>query len=76
MLFYMMKAIMLQNIGGLYQKFKKGYEKAYMECMKLNGQKQIEDDIKAEKSLAVIIYEVGNWLGEDCRKIPNIRKRR
>ena len=92
----MMKAIVLQNIGGLYQDFKKGYEKTYLEnttfinnlnkvtgedwlqYQKLgkDGQKQIEDDIKAEKSLAVIIYEVGNWLGEDCRKISNIRKRR
>lgn len=99
-----MKAIVLQNIGGLYQDFKKGYEKTYLEnttfinnlnkvleyerknrtgedwlqYQKLgkDGQKQIEDDIKAEKSLAVIIYEVGNWLGEDCRKISNIRKRR
>ena len=39
-----------------------------------DGIKQIQDDIKADKSLAVIIYEVGNLLGEDCRKIQKSRK--
>ena len=97
-----MKVIVLQNIGGLYQDFKKNYEKEYSENIifisnvyktldyekeKRTGEdwlqyqkiakdsiKQIEDDIKADKSLAVIIYEVGNLLGENCRKIQNSKK--
>lgn len=74
----MMKTIVLQNIGGLYQEFKKGYEKAYLKCKTSikDSQEEIESDIKGLKSWAVIIYDVGNWLGEDCRKISNIRKRR
>lgn len=74
----MMKAIVLQNIGGLYQKLKKCYQKVYLKCMTSikDSQEEIESDINGLKSLAVIIYEVGNLLGEDCRKISNIRKNR
>lgn len=58
----------------LYQEFKKGYQKAYLKCMTpiKDSQEEIESDIKGLKSLAVIIYDIGNWLREDCRKIPNI----